>query len=348
MGNSDSLCLPGGASGPARRGILQIHPSLRCNLSCGHCYSSAGPMARTELDATTVCEVVSDAASMGYQVVSVSGGEPLMYGGLDKVLAHARSVNLRTTVTTNGFFNKQERLDRLCKLVDVLAISLDGPPEIHNEIRGSAHAFERLEAGLENVRKAGIHFGFIHTLTQRNWEHLLWVTAFAAGNGAHLLQIHPLELAGRAGSQMAGDASEDDMLAKVYILAFALASRYGETMKVQLDLLYRDHLREEPSLVYAEESEGRRVQTTPAQVLGLLVLEPDGTVVPVSYGFSRRYKLCNVKKQRLADAWPDYLANGYPEFRALCRRVWKELCAPDAPLLSNWHEVIASRSYAIG
>jgi MoaA/NifB/PqqE/SkfB family radical SAM enzyme len=305
-------------------------------------------MARTELDATTVCEVVSDAAAMGYQVVSVSGGEPLMYGGLDKVLAHARSLSLRTTVTTNGFFTGQGRLARLRKLVDVLAISLDGPPQIHNEIRGSAHAFERLEAGLENVRKAGIQFGFIHTLTQRNWEHLLWVAKFAARNGARLLQIHPLELTGRAGSQMAGDASEDDVLAKVYVLAFALASRYGHTMKVQLDLLYRDHLREEPELVYAEELEGKRDQTIPAQVLGLLVLEPDGTVVPVSYGFSRRYKLCNVKEQRLVDAWPYYLANGYPEFRALCRRVWDKLSAPEAPLLSNWHEVIASCSYATG
>jgi MoaA/NifB/PqqE/SkfB family radical SAM enzyme len=301
-------------------------------------------MASTELDPVTVCKVISDAAAMGYQVVSVSGGEPLMYGGLDQVLTHAKSLNLRTTVTTNGFFTGEKRLGRLCKLVDVLAISLDGPPEFHNEIRGSAHAFHRLEDGLENVRNAGIPFGFIHTLTRRNWIHLLWVAEFAAGNGARLLQIHPLELAGHAGSQMAGDAPEDDVLGKVYVLAFALAGKYGDTMKVQLDLLYRDHLRDEPELVYAGEPEDSQDQVIPAQLLGLLVLEPDGTVVPVSYGFSRHFKLCNVKEQRLADAWPDYLVHGYTEFRALCRRVWDELCAPDAPLLSNWHEVIASRS----
>ena len=159
MTSTDSVPFPGRASGPARRAILQIHPSLRCNLSCAHCYSSSGPMARTELDAATVCEVISDAAAMGYEVVSVSGGEPLMYGGLDEVLAHAKSLNLRTTVTTNGFFTGQERLSHLCKLVDVLAISLDGPPEIHNAIRGSPRAFERLQAGLENVRKAEIPFG---------------------------------------------------------------------------------------------------------------------------------------------------------------------------------------------
>src|SRR5262249_34261013 len=220
--------------------------------------------------------------------------------------------------------------------------------EIHNEIRGSARAFERLEAGLENVRGAGIPFGFIHTLTRRNWEHLLWVAEFAAGNGASLLQIHPLELAGRAGNQMVGDAPEDDTLAKVYLLAFALEAKYGDTMKVQLDLLHRDHLREEPSLIYAAESIDESGECSPAQSLGLIVLEPDGTVVPVSFGFSRRYKLCNVKEHRLADTWPGYLTNGFPLFKSLCRRVWDELCGPEAPLLSNWHEVIVSRSHATG
>ena len=303
-------------------------------------------MASAELDVETVCKVISDAARMGYQVVSVSGGEPLMYGGLGDVLAYARSLNLRTTVTTNGFFIGSDRLARVCKWVDVLAVSLDGPPEIHNAIRGSLHAFKRLEAGLEAVRKTGIQFGFIHTLTQQNWKHLLWVAEFAASNGARLLQIHPLELAGRAGSQMASEASASDVLEKVYVLAFALANKYADTMRVQLDLLYRDDLREEPGLVYAGEQDNDCDQTIPAQLLGLLVLEPDGSVVPVSYGFSRRYKICNVKEQRLFNAWPDYVENGYTEFRALCRRVWGDLCASDAPLLTNWHGVITSQSYA--
>ncbi|MGH7492389.1 MAG: radical SAM/SPASM domain-containing protein [bacterium] len=348
MSSSDSLPIPGGACGPARNAILQIHPSLRCNLSCAHCYSVSGPKTRVEIDAITVCGVVSDAAAMGYQVVSVSGGEPLMYGGLDEVLAHAKSLGFRTTVTTNGFFNSREQLSRLRELVDVLAISLDGPPEIHNKIRGSAHAFDRLETGLENVRQAEIPFGFIHTLTRGNWEHLLWVAEFAAQNGASLLQIHPLELTGRAKMQMGGDAPHDDELAKIYVLAFALMGKYCDKMKVQLDLLYREHLREGPELVYAEKFEGKPNETIPAQLLGLLVLESDGTVVPISYGFSRRYKLCNIKQQRLADALPSYLLDRYPAFRTLCSQVWEELCAPGAPLLSNWHEVIVSRSHTAG
>src|SRR5262245_52401787 len=124
MRNSDLTPVPGGASGPTRKAILQIHPSLKCNLSCAHCYSSSGPAARTELDAATVCQVISDAAAMGYEVVSVSGGEPLMYGGLEEILTHAKSLGMRTTVTSNGFFSKRERLNCLRELVDTLAISL--------------------------------------------------------------------------------------------------------------------------------------------------------------------------------------------------------------------------------
>jgi MoaA/NifB/PqqE/SkfB family radical SAM enzyme len=334
----------GRAGGPARIGILQVHPSLRCNLACAHCYSSSGPLAHGELNPDLVCQVVSDVAALGYEVVSLSGGEPLMYRGLPQVLAHAKALGLRTTVTTNGYYARPERLKALSGLIDVLAISLDGPPEVHNAIRGSARAFERLAASLPRVRDAGLAYGFIHTLTQGNWDHLPWVAEFAAENGAGLLQIHPLELAGRARSELAAEAPEAEMLARVYVFAFLLAQQYADTMRVQLDVVAREHLQDEPELVYAGDPGDLPADAPAAQRLGLLVLEPDGAVVPVAFGFDRAYQVCNVKEQRLAEAWPAYLAERYPAFRALCRQTWRELTGSGAPLVSNWHEVIVGRS----
>ncbi|MBI1766207.1 MAG: radical SAM protein [Acidobacteria bacterium] len=335
--------LSGRAAGPTRSPILQIHPSLRCNLACAHCYSNSGPTARTELDVQTVCEVITDAAALGYAVVSVAGGEPLMYRGLEEVLNHAKTLGLRTTVTTNGYFTQPKLLERLRPLVDVLAISLDGPPDVHNQIRGSARAFAQLEAGLAQVRAAQIPFGIIHTVTQQNWEHLLWVAEFAAAQGAKLLQLHPLELAGRASDRMTEAAADEEALAKVYLLSFALRQKYAETMAVQLDVLHQEDLREEPGLVYAGEL---AANPKPAQLHGLLVLEADGTVVPLSYGFARRYQLCNVREQRLAAAWPSYLARAYPAFKQLCQEVYVDLCNANGPPLVNWHEVMVARSQA--
>jgi MoaA/NifB/PqqE/SkfB family radical SAM enzyme len=112
---------------------------------------------RTELDPALISSLVSD---------------EFLYPGLLDVLRHAKSLGLRTTVTTNGYFLQQRRLEPLRDFVDVLAVSLDGPPELHNRLRGSPRAFDRLGAGLKSLRASGLKFGFIHTLTQETWEHL--------------------------------------------------------------------------------------------------------------------------------------------------------------------------------
>ena len=97
-------------------------------------------------------------------------------------------------------------------------------------------------------------------------------------------------------------------------------------MNVQLDLLHREHLRGDPELFYAERSESRRGQTIPAELLDLLVLEADGTVVPVTHGLSRRYKLCNVKSKALPmlsrTTWQTFIPNS-----RLCAASFGKSCA---------------------
>lgn len=333
----------GGTAGPAGLPILQIHPSLRCNLACRHCYSVSGPQASLELDAATVGAVVDDAAGLGYRVVSVSGGEPLVYRDLPAVLSRAKAHGMRTTVTTNGYFSRDERFRRLRGLVDVLAISLDGPPPLHDEIRGRAGAFERMVAGLDEVRAAGIPFGFIHTLTRRSFQHLGWVAEFAVRQGAALLQIHPLESAGRAATDLRGESPDDDLLARAFVFGYVLEAHYEGALKVQLDLVHRDLLRESADSFYAGE-DGAAASDAAAADLGLVVLEPDGSLVPVSFGFAREFRVTNVRETGFAAAWPEYRRRTLPRFRGLCRRAWEEMTGPDAPLLVNWHEAIVAAS----
>ena len=332
------------ACGPTGQRIVQLHPSLRCNLCCEHCYSSSGPEVRGELDPTLVCGLVSDAARMGYQVVSFSGGEPFLFTGLHDVLRHAKSLGLRTTVTTNGYFLQPRRLEPLRDFIDVLAVSLDGPPELHNRLRGSPRAFDRLCAGLKSLRSSGLYFGFIHTLTQETWEHLPWIADFAAASGARLLQLHPLEMAGRAEGRLGALCAEEDGLAKAYLVATALAAKYSGTMTVQVDLLHRDQVLRAPATVYADESVGGWDAIPPADLLGLIVAEADGAVVPISYGFSRRYQICSLKERSLDQGWRVFLHEGYPEFRRLCRELFEELTASNQRPLFNWHERVVARS----
>ncbi len=75
--------------------------------------------------------------------------EPLIYPHLIESLEYADQKKLYTSVTTNALNLKQHAVD-LCKagLNDIM-ISLDGPEEIHNYIRGHKNSFQRAIDGIE-------------------------------------------------------------------------------------------------------------------------------------------------------------------------------------------------------
>src|SRR3954447_14006106 len=85
-----------------RQRTIQIHPSLRCNLACQHCYSLSGPAERAELSRVLVNDLIDDATGEGYTTLAISGGEPTLWPGLHSTLARAKSNGLITTLTSNG------------------------------------------------------------------------------------------------------------------------------------------------------------------------------------------------------------------------------------------------------
>jgi MoaA/NifB/PqqE/SkfB family radical SAM enzyme len=311
-----------------------------CNLTCAHCYSSSSPHTRTTLETSVVLAAIEDAAELGYRTVSVSGGEPLLYSALPKVLDFSRRLGLRTTVTTNGTVLDPQRLDPVAGLVDLLAISVDGDALIHDRLRGRPGAFGRLTRGLEHVRERGLSFGFIHTLTRESWEQIEAIVELAAAAGAQLVQIHPLELAGRAAEQLRGAQCDQLTLAQVYILTLALNLRHAGRPLVQYDVVHARTLHEAPDRFYASDWDRGEVR---AEDLAILVLEADGTVVPITYGFGRAYAVADVNRERLRDGWRRFEAGGYGPFRELCRSVHDRLAAGERRFV-NWYEVVHDAS----
>jgi Fe-coproporphyrin III synthase len=328
--------------GPVPVPVLQIHASLKCNLFCAHCYSHSGPSVAGAIAVENICELLEDAAHLGYRAVAFSGGEPLIYPGLTEALRQAKALGLRTSVTTNGTLLDPARLNALNGLVTVLAISIDGPPCLHNKIRGSSSAFQRLSDGLANLRSADIPFGFIHTLTRESWEHLIWLADFADQSGGALFHVHPLEMFGRAEQTMGQSMPDEDVLMRSYLLANALMAKYHGKMRVQLDLVHRDQLMREPIRVYATDEYD--IRSKAAELLSVVVLEPDGCLVPIAYGISRRLKICNIYEERFATAWNRYAETNYSLFRRLCCTAFMSLASPTAPQLLNWHDLIVRQS----
>ena len=86
----------------------------------------------------------------GRPIVSLTGGEPLLHPDVADFVAYVKGKDRLCTLTTNGWmFTK--RAQNVCEAgLDILAVSVDGPKDTHNMIRGSK-SFERLVGGLETI-----------------------------------------------------------------------------------------------------------------------------------------------------------------------------------------------------
>jgi len=86
-------------------------------------------------------------------IISLFGGEPLLYPDILPLIREIKSRGLTCTVITNG-----GRLERYAKElveagIDSIAVSIDGPPDVHDRIRGQKGSFETAAAGVRAVAK---------------------------------------------------------------------------------------------------------------------------------------------------------------------------------------------------
>jgi len=334
---------PIGPTGGCLR-VFQIHPTRRCNLRCLHCYSESGPRESAQLDQELLRVAICDAREQGYTLVGFSGGEPLMYAPLPALLTHARSLGMITTVTTNGMLLTERKLGELADRVDLIAISLDGVPTSHNKIRAYGGAFEKMAARLNGLRQSGIPFGFIFTLTMFNVHELRWVADFARDQGACLLQIHPLEEAGRAARRMRGEEPDGTEAAAAYVEALKIQAMVGERLQVHLDLAPKEVLREEPARVFADPLVEGWENWPLADLVNPLIVEADGAVVPIQHGFDRRFALGNLQNESLLEMSARWRGNRYREFRTLCKSAWKKATSRGVIQLVNWYGVIHNQA----
>jgi MoaA/NifB/PqqE/SkfB family radical SAM enzyme len=324
--------------------IFQVHPLRTCNLRCLHCYSESAPGQRERLPAEFVWEAITSAAAEGYDVVGFSGGEPLLYEPLGELLAAARRLGLRLSVTTNGMLLDERRVGWLRDGNCLVAISLDGEPESHNRMRDSPRAFQAMQERLPLLRGAGIPFGFIFTLTQFNSNELEWIASFALDQGAQLLQVHPLDVIGRAEDSLGGAAPDAHELAVAFVETMRLQAEVGEGLTIHFDLLDRDFLAENPDAFFATARPADAASRPFAESISPLILEADGTLVPLGYGFPQTFALGNLRSSSMSELIRDWRATRELEFRRLCRGIWEEAREPAEWPFVNWYSEVRQRA----
>lgn len=150
---------------------LCLHVSHDCNLRCKYCFASTGDFGtghRMTMNVETAKKaidfVIARSGKRHNIEVDFFGGEPLM--AMDTVKAtvdYARSLekqydkNFRFTITTNGILLDDENIDYINETMSNAVLSLDGRPEVNDNMRPTVNGkgsydvilpkFQKLVAG---------------------------------------------------------------------------------------------------------------------------------------------------------------------------------------------------------
>src|SRR5690606_12895269 len=154
---------------------LNLLISKRCNLHCRMCDYRLGSLFTKELTIDQIKDLIHDAVDLGLEQLELSGGEPMLYKDIYKVIEYGKSFGLKIMMMTNGVLIGEDEVEKLVfSGLQGVVISLEGFEEINDKIRGLGN-YEKAINAIKGFQKQKKHMDFIKvgiTISQYNYRQL--------------------------------------------------------------------------------------------------------------------------------------------------------------------------------
>jgi len=138
----------------------------RCNLRCVYC--DWWRTERLELPTDKALFVIDNVCSLGVAFFDFSGGEPLLRKDLVVLAKRAALHGCLVSMNTNATLLNQEKASKIADIFDVVVVSMDGPAECHDKIRGVAGTFQRAVEAIKTLKKYGVRIGVNSVISPYN------------------------------------------------------------------------------------------------------------------------------------------------------------------------------------
>ena len=330
--------------------ILPWRCTQACTSSCLHCGFASNPPASDALGTKEVMRIVDEIYSFGATYLGLSGGEPLLRKDLPEIIGYAKKTGLNVSLITNGYFVDGKIFDNLVKHGVRVSISIDGPEEINDAIRGKG-AYAKAISAMEKTSQAGLLDCLVATLanvdstrnnvTSEDMEHIIQL---AEEYGARWVVIHGFIPFNRTKEHLAKDPSPQQY-EKIWNEVYDLSLKYKGKPEVNVYCPF-----------YARVAKQRRMPNFDdwfnnfflgkCAIAGkyMSVIE-NGDVIPCS--FNDRIRLGNVQDKPLKQIWDELQTSeltlklrdrrnlkgkcGVCEYREICGgcRTRAEMCTGD-------------------
>jgi MoaA/NifB/PqqE/SkfB family radical SAM enzyme len=186
---------------------IDIGLSEVCNLACNMCRR---PQVKAFMPYERICGLMDEARAIGIRTLSFSGGEPYVHPRFREILERALSIGLDIELVTNGTLIREADTDQLTRLKCV-SVSIDGPREIHDQIRGVPGAWDKSMNTLALLNRIGAKWGTNTVVQGMNAGALIetWRAIRAAGHPAYVGFTHVEVVPETSHLQPSREASEE-------------------------------------------------------------------------------------------------------------------------------------------
>lgn len=281
--------------------FFQWHLTERCNLRCAHCYQEgkcAGELSLSEIGGVVdeIADMLNDwteAYGIAFSpAFNITGGEPFLRDDLADVLALLSARGFAVYVLSNGTLIDSDRAKMLSDAgVEGVQVSMEGPEEVHDSIRGSG-SFSAAVRGVRHLVDTGLRVTLNTTLSEMNAGSFGDMVSLSHALGVQCLGFSRLVPSG-VGAGLLARALKKERAKEIYEEIFSMETG-------SLSLVTGDPVASQMrSLSGGRESGPVAYGGCAAAVSGLTLLA-DGTIVPC-----RRLPvpLGNVLNDSLREVW---------------------------------------------
>ena len=141
--------------------VLSLTITNACNLRCRMCgqwgqtgYMKSGDAHAEHLPLSVWRKVIDEWADHGRTFVGLRGGEPFLYPEIIPLLAHIKDRGLDVSIDSNGTLLGRFAEDVARLQIDNINVSVDGPEDVHDRVRGVPGAYSKIREGVRAVREA--------------------------------------------------------------------------------------------------------------------------------------------------------------------------------------------------
>ena len=277
---------------------LAISLTTYCNLECKMC--SVWEIRKHGAPLDLAKQVIADARALGATTLTPFGAESFMRKDFVEILEYAHSIGyMMMSIVTNGTMITDAHLDRLQHIPSArLNISIDGPRDIHDELRG-AGMYDKAVATARKCVARGIAVAFSGVIMRETLPYVEALVDLAVDVGIPSISYQPFQ------TEIAGIHKD--------LPRFSLETEKRDAIVKRLHQL-SDYSDKRGVAIYTESLFGavpdylaygkRPIPAGGCNVPSrMLLVDWRGDIYPCFFMGSDADRMGNVYRDRLADVW---------------------------------------------